>query len=141
MVYPVSVLLSQLHLQNVISNHTLKNALHTPSFFLCRQDPSLHIPLSIPSETLNAESSSAGPGIHSFGAMVLATLSFTRKSTCAQCGCSKPSHICSLGAQFCHSHWGTAMASLLTIAPGLHLHTPAVTSSTALTREKLPTGC
>lgn len=79
-----------------------------------------------------------GPGFHSSGAKVLATLPHTRESTWAQCRCSKPKHICSLRTQLCRSCWGTATASCCS---SLHLRTPVVILSTALLREGLPRGC
>lgn len=45
---------------NLITNHALKNASHTASFFLHRQDPFPHTSLSIPCKTQKAENSSTG---------------------------------------------------------------------------------
>lgn len=124
-------------------NHALKNASHTASFFLHRQDPFPHTSLSIPCTTQKAEHSSAGlestirdpflwsssTGNTSPGKVLVHSVDAQKKTTSALC------------EDCCHSHWGTAIASMLTVASGLHLCTPAVILSTALPWERMPTEC
>lgn len=138
---PILALLPQLHL---IPNHALKNASHTPCFLLHRQDPFPHTSLSIPCKTLKGENSSAGLESRIRD-------SFLWSSGAGNTSLHQEKYLCSVDVQnqitsalcehSCHSHWGTAMASLPTVAPGLHLCTPAVILSTALHRERMPTGC
>lgn len=78
----------------------------------------------------------AGLGIHSSGAahfptpgkVLVHSVDAQKQTTSALCEDS------------CQSHWGTAMASLLTVASDSHLCTPADILSTALPWERMPTG-